>query len=155
MLEPDSTHFIIIIIIHTGLSTVVVPKQPTSFSKHSFYVVLLPDFPRRWHKLIAFSEDAESKFISHYYPSHLWQALVAYEDRRFFQHFGIDPVGIARAVFSFSARGGGSTITQQLVKNTFMKNERTFLRKIVEIVLALALERTLSKLKILGSYLSK
>ncbi|XP_028090668.1 uncharacterized protein LOC114290858 isoform X1 [Camellia sinensis] len=146
--RPKTTHFILETLILCIFSLTLLSLRLAS-------TVLLPDFPRRWHQLIAFSEDAESKFISHYYPSHLWQALVAYEDRRFFQHFGIDPVGIARAVFSFSARGGGSTITQQLVKNTFMKNERTFLRKIVEIVLALALERTLSKLKILGSYLSK
>lgn len=146
--RPKTTHFTLETLILCIFSLTLLSLRLAS-------TVLLPDFPRRWHQLIAFSEDAESKFISHYYPSHLWQALVAYEDRRFFQHFGIDPVGIARAVFSFSARGGGSTITQQLVKNTFMKNERTFLRKIVEIVLALALERTLSKLKILGSYLSK
>ncbi|XP_058224880.1 uncharacterized protein LOC131334029 isoform X2 [Rhododendron vialii] len=74
--------------------------------------VLLPNFPHRWHQLVAFSEQAEAQFG--HYPSHLWQAVVAYEDRRFFRHFGIDPVGIGRAVFSFSARGGGSTITQQI-----------------------------------------
>ncbi|KAI8547613.1 hypothetical protein RHMOL_Rhmol07G0208900 [Rhododendron molle] len=113
--------------------------------------VLLPDFPHRWQQLVAFSEQAEAQFG--HYPSHLWQAVVAYEDRRFFRHFGIDPVGIGRAVFSFSARGGGSTITQQLVKNTFLKNERTFSRKVVEMLLALALERTISKLRILSSYL--
>ncbi|XP_059630780.1 uncharacterized protein LOC132273749 [Cornus florida] len=115
--------------------------------------VIVPDFTHRWHQLIAFSEESEAKF-SHY-PSHLWRAVVAYEDRRFFRHFGIDPVGIGRAVLSFSALGGGSTITQQLVKNTLLKNERTFSRKIVEMVLALALERTISKLRILSSYLSK
>ncbi|XP_058224879.1 uncharacterized protein LOC131334029 isoform X1 [Rhododendron vialii] len=115
--------------------------------------VLLPNFPHRWHQLVAFSEQAEAQFG--HYPSHLWQAVVAYEDRRFFRHFGIDPVGIGRAVFSFSARGGGSTITQQLVKNTFLKNERTFSRKVVEMLLALALERTISKLRILSSYLYK
>ncbi|KAF7139042.1 hypothetical protein RHSIM_Rhsim07G0163700 [Rhododendron simsii] len=103
--------------------------------------------------MVAFSEQAEAQFG--HYPSHLWQAVVAYEDRRFFRHFGIDPVGIGRAVFSFSARGGGSTITQQLVKNTFLKNERTFSRKVVEMLLALALERTISKLRILSSYLYK
>lgn len=74
--------------------------------------VLLPDFAHRWNQLVTFSDEAEAK-IRHY-PSHLWQAVVAYEDRRFFTHFGIDPIGISRAMLSFSARGGGSTITQQV-----------------------------------------
>ncbi|XP_034677208.1 penicillin-binding protein 1A-like isoform X1 [Vitis riparia] len=114
---------------------------------------LLPDFPQRWRSLVAFSEEAEARVSA--YPSHLWKAIVAYEDRRFFSHFGVDPVGIARAALSLSALGGGSTITQQLVKNTCLKNERTFSRKIVEMVLALALERTISKWRILSLYMSK
>ncbi|KAK8557877.1 hypothetical protein V6N13_008333 [Hibiscus sabdariffa] len=114
---------------------------------------LLPDFPLHWQRLIAFSREAEARTKS--YPKHLWQAIVAYEDSRFFRHFGIDPVGIGRAVLSFSARGGGSTITQQLVRNTFLKNERTFSRKILEMVLALVLERTMSKQRILSSYVCK
>ncbi|TYI76061.1 hypothetical protein E1A91_D06G050300v1 [Gossypium mustelinum] len=76
--------------------------------------VLLPDFALRWQSLVAFSREAEARTKS--YPKHLWQAIVAYEDRRFFTHFGIDPVGIGRAVLSLSARGGGSTITQQPVR---------------------------------------
>lgn len=75
--------------------------------------VLLPDFPQRWRNLVVFSEEAEAKVTV--YPSHLWKAIVAYEDRRFFRHFGIDPVGIARAALSLSALGGGSTITQQVI----------------------------------------
>lgn len=75
--------------------------------------VILPDFPHRWRALIAFSAEAEAKIRD--YPSHLWQSITAYEDRRFFSHFGVDPVGIARAVLSLSSRGGGSTITQQVV----------------------------------------
>ncbi|KAK6246170.1 hypothetical protein QUC31_000949 [Theobroma cacao] len=118
-----------------------------------FSNALLPDFPLRWQSLIAFSHEAEAQTKA--YPKHLWEAIVAYEDRRFFRHFGLDPVGIGRAVLSFSALGGGSTITQQLVKNTFLKNERTFLRKILEMVLALALERTMSKQGILSSYVCK
>lgn len=77
-----------------------------------FSNVFLPDFPSRWSNLVAFSAEAEVRASS--YPWHLWQAIVAYEDQRFFRHCGIDPVGIARAVLSFSALGGGSTITQQV-----------------------------------------
>ena len=77
-----------------------------------FSTVLLPDFPRRWRNLLTFSEEAEARSCA--YPSHVWEAIVAYEDRRFFKHFGVDPVGIARAAVSFSSLGGGSTITQQV-----------------------------------------
>lgn len=77
-----------------------------------FSNALLPDFPLRWRSLIAFSRQAEAQTKA--YPNHLWEAIVAYEDRRFFRHFGLDPVGIGRAVLSFSALGGGSTITQQV-----------------------------------------
>ncbi|KAH9756899.1 hypothetical protein WN944_008151 [Citrus x changshan-huyou] len=73
---------------------------------------LLPSFPLRWRNLVAFSQQNEP--TTRGYPSHLWQAVVAYEDKRFFSHFGVDPVGISRAVLSLSARGGGSTITQQV-----------------------------------------
>ncbi|KAK6277361.1 hypothetical protein POUND7_017684 [Theobroma cacao] len=79
-----------------------------------FSNALLPDFPLRWQSLIAFSHEAEAQTKA--YPKHLWEAIVAYEDRRFFRHFGLDPVGIGRAVLSFSALGGGSTITQQVGK---------------------------------------
>ncbi|KAH7438261.1 hypothetical protein KP509_04G007800 [Ceratopteris richardii] len=88
-------------------------------------------------------------------PACLWQAVVACEDRRFFQHNGIDPRGLARAVLSLSANGGGSTITQQLVKNLFLSNERTWQRKAVEMILALILESRMSKWDILQTYLNK
>lgn len=77
-----------------------------------FSNVFLPDFPSRWRNLVAFSAEAEVRASS--YPWHVWQAIVAHEDQRFFRHCGIDPVGIGRAVLSFSALGGGSTITQQV-----------------------------------------
>ncbi|KAK6114829.1 hypothetical protein DH2020_007098 [Rehmannia glutinosa] len=115
--------------------------------------ILLPDFSHRWSQLIYFSTQAEAELIKA--PKFLFQAVVAYEDRRFFRHFGVDTIGVARAVLSLSDRGGGSTITQQLVKNTFLKNERTLLRKFVEMVLAVALERRISKRRILSAYLCK
>ncbi|KAF9608419.1 hypothetical protein IFM89_009785 [Coptis chinensis] len=117
------------------------------------FTLLPPDFPQRWHDLIVSSEKAEAEAIN--YPSHLFKAIVAYEDRRFFWHCGVDPVGVARAVLLFPKGGGGSTITQQLVKNTFLTNDRTLSRKAIEMLLALILERKLSKSKILCSYLSK
>ena len=91
---------------------VVLTFSTLLFCLRLFSNALLPDFPRRWRNLIAFSAEAELRASS--YPWHLWQAIVAYEDRRFFMHHGVDPVGIGRAVLSFSSRGGGSTITQQV-----------------------------------------
>ena len=92
-------------------------------------------------------------------PAYLPKAFVAIEDRRFYDHFGIDPVGIARAVVrNVSSRGltqGGSTLTQQLAKNLFLTQERTASRKIQEAILALWLERTYSKDEILELYLNR
>jgi penicillin-binding protein 1A len=92
-------------------------------------------------------------------PPYLPKAFVAIEDRRFYSHFGIDPVGIARAVLrDVTGRGGmegGSTLTQQLAKNLFLTKERTLSRKIQEAILALWLERKYSKDQILELYLNR
>ena len=82
-------------------------------------------------------------------PRYVPQAFIAIEDRRFYSHYGIDPIGVARAlVANVLRRGvsqGGSTITQQLAKNLFLTQERTLTRKVQEVVLALWLERKFSK----------
>jgi penicillin-binding protein 1A len=92
-------------------------------------------------------------------PPYLPQAFIAIEDRRFFWHFGLDPIGLARALFvnftHVGLREGGSTITQQLAKNLFLTQERTLTRKIQELVLALWLERAYSKDQILELYLNR
>jgi penicillin-binding protein 1A len=92
-------------------------------------------------------------------PPHLPGAVLATEDRRFYGHFGIDPVGLARAVVSNLKAGGvqqgGSTITQQLAKLLFLKPERTLKRKVQEALLALWLERKFSKREILTIYLNR
>ncbi|MFZ1964982.1 MAG: penicillin-binding protein 1A, partial [Roseiarcus sp.] len=92
-------------------------------------------------------------------PPYLPKAFVAIEDRRFYQHFGIDPVGVVRAVVrDITGRGGmegGSTLTQQLAKNLFLTQERTLSRKIQEAILALWLERKYSKDQILELYLNR
>ena len=92
-------------------------------------------------------------------PEHLIQAALATEDRRFFEHFGIDVIGTMRAL-TVNARSdgvvqGGSSITQQLAKNLFLSNERTIERKIKEAFLALWLEANLSKREILKLYLDR
>jgi penicillin-binding protein 1A len=92
-------------------------------------------------------------------PPYLPKAFIAIEDRRFYSHHGIDPLGIARAaVANILHRGvsqGGSTLTQQLAKNLFLTQERTFQRKLQEVELALWLERKHSKAEILELYLNR
>ena len=92
-------------------------------------------------------------------PRYVPQAFVAIEDRRFYEHYGVDPYGIARALIAnILHRGvaqGGSTITQQLAKNLFLTQERTIHRKLQEVVLALWLERKFSKQQILALYLNR
>ena len=87
------------------------------------------------------------------------KAVLATEDRRFYSHFGIDPLGLARAMFANLRAGhivqGGSTITQQLAKNVFLAPERTLKRKVQELLLALWLERKFSKAQILSLYLNR
>lgn len=92
-------------------------------------------------------------------PEHVAKAVIASEDRRFYSHFGIDPWGLGRAFWVNLQSGrvvqGGSTITQQLAKNLFLKPERTFGRKVQEALLALYLELSFSKDDILSLYLNK
>jgi penicillin-binding protein 1A len=92
-------------------------------------------------------------------PPYLPKAFVAIEDRRFYSHFGIDPIGISRAILRDLAGvggvQGGSTLTQQLAKNLFLTQERTLSRKIHEAILALWLEREYSKDQILELYLNR
>jgi penicillin-binding protein 1A len=92
-------------------------------------------------------------------PDHLIKAVLATEDRRFYEHFGIDVPGTFRAVLTNAKAGGvvqgGSSITQQLAKNLFLSNERTIERKVKEAFLALWLESRLTKNEILKLYLDR
>lgn len=92
-------------------------------------------------------------------PKSLIEILTITEDRDFFHHFGISPTGIARAAFvnvtSGSRRQGGSTLTQQLIKNMFLTSERTYTRKITEVFMALLLEYHYSKEEIITAYVNE
>ena len=92
-------------------------------------------------------------------PPYLIETLVAIEDREFFNHFGVSPKGIARAVWVNATAGqlrqGGSTLTQQLVKNFFLTNERTLSRKATEAMMAVLLELHYDKQDILEAYLNE
>lgn len=85
-------------------------------------------------------------------PPHVVEAFLAIEDRRFYSHFGVDPRGVARAIWT--GRGGGSTITQQLAKFTFLTPEQSLSRKAREALIAFWLEGWLTKDEILERYLS-
>jgi penicillin-binding protein 1A len=91
-------------------------------------------------------------------PEHVVQAFLAIEDRRFYSHWGIDPRGLARALWAnvsgSSGTQGGSTITQQLAKISFLTPERSLTRKLREMLIAFWLEAWLTKDEILGRYLS-
>jgi penicillin-binding protein 1A len=92
-------------------------------------------------------------------PKQLINAFIATEDSRYYQHFGIDPIGILRAALVYastgSAKQGASTITQQVARNFFLTREKTFIRKIKEIFIAIQIEQILTKDEILMLYLNK
>src|SRR3954468_13955834 len=92
-------------------------------------------------------------------PAEMRAAMISTEDRRFRNHLGVDPIGIARSIAvrvkTGHFRQGGSTITQQLARNIFLTNNRSFGRKLKEAILALALERKFSKEQILELYLNR
>jgi penicillin-binding protein 1A len=92
-------------------------------------------------------------------PKYVPDAFLAIEDRRFYDHHGVDPMGVARALTANVLRRGvsqgGSTLTQQLAKNLFLTQDRTYTRKVQEVVLALWLERKFSKDEILDLYLNR
>ena len=102
-----------------------------------------------------FGQPLTLKEMSPYLP----KAVIATEDRRFYSHFGVDPIGLIRAAFTDLRTGhvvqGGSTITQQLAKNVFLTPERNLSRKIRETLLALWLERRFTKDQILEIYLNR
>ena len=91
-------------------------------------------------------------------PAHVGEAFLAIEDRRFYVHIGVDPWGVLRAAvrntLAGGVRAGGSTITQQLAKNSFLSSDQTAARKLRELFIALWLETWLSKEEILSRYLS-
>lgn len=95
----------------------------------------------------------------HEMSAYIPQAVIAIEDRRFYSHFGIDPIGLGRAIFTNIVSGravqGGSTLTQQLAKNLFLSPDRTIERKVQEVMLSLWLEHKYTKDQILEMYLNR
>lgn len=118
----------------------------------------------RIYRIFALKSVVETKIDKQKYiklneiPLSLQQAIIAVEDNRFYQHSGFDIEGIARALLVNLQTGmlteGGSTITQQLVKNLFLTQEKTFVRKVEEVILAIDMELRYSKEEILEMYLN-
>jgi len=110
-------------------------------------------------KIAEFGEKRRSPVTIEEIPSTLTSAFIAAEDNRFYEHGGIDFIGLARAstqlIRSGKIKSGGSTITMQVAKNFFLSRERTFIRKFNEIFLAIQIESALSKSEILELYLNK
>ncbi|HZN13688.1 MAG TPA: transglycosylase domain-containing protein [Acidimicrobiales bacterium] len=135
------------IMIRVPLPTVDVPQQTT----------FLTDVGGSRLASLFAGEDRVNVKLSEV-PDVVQQAVLAVEDRNFFRHSGIDPVGIMRAFVNDmrnrSSLQGGSTITQQYVKNTYVGSDRTVWRKIREAVLAIKVERKLNKREILERYLN-
>jgi len=112
------------------------------------------------NRLIAeFGEKRRAPITIEQIPTIQLQAFMAAEDSRFYEHFGVDIKGLARAAIELISTGsiqsGGSTITMQVAKNYFLSRDRTFIRKFNEILLAVQIERELDKNRILELYLNK
>ncbi|WP_298453222.1 penicillin-binding protein 1A [uncultured Marinobacter sp.] len=154
----------------TGLSVAVIVGS-------GFYLYLRPGLPpveqlldiklqtplrvySKDNRLIAeFGEKRRAPITIEQIPTIQLQAFLAAEDSRFYEHFGVDIKGLARAAIELVSTGsiqsGGSTITMQVAKNYFLSRDRTFIRKFNEILLAVQIERELDKDRILELYLNK
>ena len=130
------------------IQSLQIPKRPPSIE-----IVGLDGKP------LAMRGEMGGSVTLHDMPPYLPRAFLAIEDRRFYSHYGVDPIGLIRAgITDLLHRGmsqGGSTITQQLAKNLFLTQERTIWRKLQEVVLALWIERKFSKNEILELYLNR
>ena len=111
------------------------------------------------HLLAEFGEERRDVVRIAEVPSALKHAILAAEDERFYEHAGVDPLGIARAALANLTSGGrgqgASTITMQVARNFFLTREKTYNRKLYEILLALKIERELSKDQILELYINQ
>ncbi|VAX12105.1 Multimodular transpeptidase-transglycosylase [hydrothermal vent metagenome] len=143
-----------------GTYIYIVPRLPDiSNLKDVQMQVPLRVYARGGELIAEFGEMKRIPFKYEEFPKSLIHAVLAAEDDRFFQHPGVDYQGILRAVWQLVRTGertqGGSTITMQVARNFFLSREKTFLRKINEIFLALKIEHELTKEEILTLYLNK
>ena len=148
------------LIIFTGALLYLSPKLPAVEKIHDIQLQIPLRVYTADGKLIAeFGEKKRTPITFDQIPPQFIQAILAAEDSRFYSHPGVDLKGLTRAVIELITTGsiktGGSTITMQVAKNYFLTRERTFLRKFNEILLALQIERELTKNQILELYINK
>ena len=146
----------------TGLTIYwfVVPKLPPIESLRDVQLQVPLKIYTKDEKLIAeYGEKRRAPLEIEQTPKTLINAVLAAEDDRFYEHHGVDPKGLLRAVVYLIRTGrkgpGGSTITMQVARNFFLSRERTYLRKLNEILLSFKIEKELSKNEILELYLNK
>ena len=144
----------------SGIYFIVIPKLPSiELLKDIQFQVPLRVYSRDEKLIAEFGEKKRIPLNIEEVPDLLINAVLAAEDDRFFEHPGVDFKGIIRAVFYLLRTGekgqGGSTITMQVARNFFLSREKTYLRKLNEILLALKIERELTKKEILELYLNK
>ncbi|RKZ66418.1 MAG: peptidase [Gammaproteobacteria bacterium] len=152
--------FLLGLILITGISWYVLPQLPDISNLQDVKLQVPLRVYTQDDSLIAeFGEKRRRPITIDEVPTPTIQAFLAAEDDRFYQHPGVDWQGIARAVVHLVKTGskaqGGSTITMQVARNFFLSREKTYLRKLNEIFLALKIERELSKDQILELYLNK
>jgi len=152
--------FFLMLISIAGIYYTLAPNLPSpSILKQSSLQVPLRIFSAEGKLIAEFGEKRRIPVEYNEVPKPLIHAFLASEDDRFFEHPGVDYQGLLRAVYSLAVTGkkaqGGSTITMQVARNFFLSNEKTYLRKLNEIILALQIEQVLSKEEILTLYLNK
>ncbi len=136
------------------------PKLPdTQTLKQTQFQIPLRIYSSEGELMAEFGEKRRIPVEYQEIPAQMIDAFLAAEDDRFYQHPGVDYQGIIRAVYSLLMTGektqGGSTITMQVARNFFLTSEKTYLRKLNEIILALEMEQVLTKEEILALYLNK
>ena len=151
---------LLILLTYAGARAYIEPQLPSAESLRELKLQVPLRIYTRDGKLIG-EFGAERRALIKYedIPPQLIQAFLAAEDYRFFEHGGVDYIGLSRAALKLVSTGekaqGGSTITMQLARNVFLSSEKTFSRKFREILLAQKIERELSKQEILELYLNK
>lgn len=143
-----------------GLYFIYSPQLPNSEDLRKIDIQVPLRIYSRDERLIAEYGEKRSRPVNfNEIPERLRQAFIAIEDARYYEHQGIDPKGVARALYNVVATGrksqGASTITMQLARNAFLDNDKTVARKFKETLLAIRLEQTLSKEEIIELYLNK
>src|SRR5690606_7928366 len=142
-------------VIGVGIAYALTPiPDANEFARSQATIVYWNDGETELHRFSAENRELVNRIDE--IPLHVRQAVLAAEDRTFYEHSGFDPVGISRAVVNnlSGGTGGGSTVTQQYVKNYYLTTERTLTRKMKELFISIKIDQRFSKDQILLDYLN-